>query len=462
MIDPLFLALTAFFGFISLLNWRFGFLALLLFTPFNTGVAIAFSKPIYVLMKEFFFALPLYLSILGIFLKLKPYSKPGKTIANYALIFIFIVLVNFVLNNINGSLISGVIGMKVWIFYLPLIPITCLYLRDAQDLAFLQRCFTIVGIIACAVGLYQFIDAFFLGQQPAVFGTLPGQLFGGFREFNPSGGRFRFPGTFSNSNLFGAFCLFQALFILPAALHESQKTWKRIYIIGFLSACLGAFVSGQLTIWVMFILLVVLFAAWTRRLGSAILPIVGVGGFISLAQQIASQGLEGQVTALQYRLSEQSFFSIDLIWFALYQAPLLGQGLGTATVQARYGRATDVGVIATPGGVLDGSFLFETYPAKVVFELGGIGAIATYLFYIVCWFTCWTLQQRLKQPFFRDFAKALLLILAVIYIYPMANWLDPEPLNVYYWVIVGILLTLPRLDDQVTYANWHFNSPLTS
>lgn len=114
------------------------------------------------------------------------------------------------------------------------------------------------------------------------------------------------------------------------------------------------------------------------------------------------------------------------------QQILMGHGLGTATNAAR---------------IFGKTRLIETFYPKILYEIGAFGvliflAVVTTLTFL----TCQSWQLLKDQKLIRLGACILVCMLFISYntlYYP----LDVSPIAVYYWLLAGVLLKLPELDD---------------
>lgn len=126
------------------------------------------------------------------------------------------------------------------------------------------------------------------------------------------------------------------------------------------------------------------------------------------------------------------FISKQVVWLLNGRLSFLGEGVGTATSGAR---------------LLGNVELIETFQVKVLYEVGILGGL-TY-FALMCTLLILTLRayQRLKEPKMRQLSLCLWSFLLLISLNPYYYPLAVDPVNVYYWLIGGLLLKLPEIES---------------
>jgi hypothetical protein len=120
---------------------------------------------------------------------------------------------------------------------------------------------------------------------------------------------------------------------------------------------------------------------------------------------------------------------------------LLGLGPGVDTVSARYGLPA-----FNPYGAIGGS-LRESWWVKLVLELGiaGLAVGATMLVTILM--RVLAVHRRLGDPQLRSVSAAIVALCAFVLVSNFkGSYLDLDPTNVLFWLLVGIVLKLPSLE----------------
>ena len=121
---------------------------------------------------------------------------------------------------------------------------------------------------------------------------------------------------------------------------------------------------------------------------------------------------------------------------ALTNSPL-GSGTGINTggatnMMSEFERATTV--------------MTEGYYAKAIIELGIPGLILVIMIIATLILFGLNLRHRLRDPKARSCAAAITAFLIVIGMHSFKGWLvDLDPINVWYWILAGILFALPRI-----------------
>ena len=120
----------------------------------------------------------------------------------------------------------------------------------------------------------------------------------------------------------------------------------------------------------------------------------------------------------------------------------LGLGTGMNTGPARH-------VVSDPSK-LSG---LESYYAKAIVELGFFGFVAVIALFTSIIVTGHRQLKRLKDPGLKSCAAAFVAFFISMAIHSAKGWhIDVDPLNVYYWVMVGILFRLRYLEPAAVGA----------
>jgi hypothetical protein len=120
----------------------------------------------------------------------------------------------------------------------------------------------------------------------------------------------------------------------------------------------------------------------------------------------------------------------------------LGLGTGSNTNAARYAQE-DRSVFAGIEG-----FWYESWFVKAQVELGVIGmVIVVVLLGRILW-RHWSVHRGLQDPSLRSVSAALLgLLIWVVLASVKGQYLDFDPINIYFWLFAGILARLPHLES---------------
>jgi hypothetical protein len=123
-----------------------------------------------------------------------------------------------------------------------------------------------------------------------------------------------------------------------------------------------------------------------------------------------------------------------------------GMGTGMNTGAARHAYSSESQAFAAL------PFLVETYYAKAIVELGFLGLIAVCAMFAALIMKGFTALRSIKDKALRSCAAALLGFLIVIAVHSGKGWqIDYDPLNIYFWLFVGVLFKLPTLDAALSH-----------
>jgi len=349
----------------------------------------------------------------------------------------------------NGQpIIMGLLGLKVLIGYIPLI--TCAYnlIRTKRELIFFSRLHLVLAIICCVLGLiqYQFLSS---GRCQGTRGKSGEDLFkanldarclvGGSLLFSPDEGVIRLPGTFVSPWHWAWFLISNAFLTYATAFSDPSPLWRTGGLIGMAVVFINAVISGQRIALALVPVVTIILLILTGQIANLkrFLPIaVGLGVLAAIASAMFPQIIQERVDSFIGRWNAApptEFIANQAENTSKGQSGIFGAGIGRATNSARaYGADA----------------LIETYYPKLLFEIGPLGVIAFLgLVTTITWITFKT-YRSVKEPNLRSFAASFWVFILVIsyntYWYP----LDTDPVAVYYWFLIGVILKLPEIERQ--------------
>jgi hypothetical protein len=349
-------------------------------------------------------------------------------------------------NNIPFA--QGLLGLKIFLGYIPLI-FCGYYLIDSKEkLILLGRVLLVLAIICCSLG---FVQYYFLtsGRCEGTRGAIGGDIFkaslqarcfvGGSLLYSPEFGEVRLPGTFVSPWHWAWFLIANSAITFTVAFCDPKFFWRLGGLVGMAIVWFSAIISGQRIAFALVPVLLLVLSILTGQIVNLkrFLPI-GIGlviiFFIFLASkpEIVQERLDSFIsrwnTAPPYEFIFSQFkFSIE------QQKSLLGRGLGTATNSARI-----FGNIA----------LIETYHPKLFYEIGIVGLGAFMIFVSNLCILTFQSFRSLKERVLRNFAACFWVFLLIISYFPYWYPLDTDPVSVYFWLFAGILLRLPKIDKE--------------
>ena len=190
--------LVAFAWAIILPRWRLGLELYTLVIPFAGAIELWLYRFSWaVLIKDILFAMPAYIGFALSGEARSALAGIPRSFGAIVLLFVGIVLVQ-AFNPSGPGLLVTLVGLKVWLFYLPMLLLGRAYVRDEASLLRLSR--LMIGLIwlPCSVGILQWLLSLALGYQYAIslfYGAAARNATQGFARFN--NGLMRIPSTFA-------------------------------------------------------------------------------------------------------------------------------------------------------------------------------------------------------------------------------------------------------------------------
>jgi hypothetical protein len=428
-------------------SWKRGIYGLLIYLPF-AGIPTIMLYPapvISLLIKDLLFVIPVYVSFVGWYARNHrnvPSLFAGGPIWLLSVLG-FIVFVQ-VFNPALTDKIVGLVGVKVWLFYVPLY-ILGYHLIDSQDQLFsLTKLMLIVALFPALIGLLEAVLIYsgFSHQVYSFYGDAASDVTQGFAQTILGESQLvRIPSTFTFVTQYYNYLLAMLAIAyvawMAAPRKKKSRHWKLammglIALAGMLSGARGAFVLIPL----FFLCIVLLKANWRKSWQ----PVAVVPVSVVVTILLVDTTLSDLFSALS-DLTRSYIFEAQIGEFIkALNITLWGLGTGMNTNAARY--LGDISI-----------FRLENFYAKTVVELGIPG-----LFIILVLFG--TILARglaefycLRNPVLRAYSVSLIafLLIAMINLWK-GSYLDIDPLNVYFWLFAGILMKLPKLDAIEGYS----------
>jgi len=356
------------------------------------------------------------------------------------------------LNPMKGDkpILQGILGLKVLIGYIPLIACTYYLLRTKKDLVFFSRMHIVLAIVCCILGLIQYL----LLQSGRCAGTrgmtgeelykatLEARCFvGGSLVFSPEVKFIRLPGTFVAPWQWAWFLISNAFLTFASAFCDPSFWWRVIGLFGMALVFANAVISGQRAALVMVPVATAILLILTGQLvnfkrfipigaGLAILLFVGA----AINPGIIEQRWDSFVNRWNAAPPQQFFLNqLEQSHNFIIDRPL-GRGVGRATNSTRIFGATQ---------------LIETFQPKLIYELGYPGMIAFQIMLLHLAFLTFRAYRSVKDKSLRSYGASFWVFVGFITINTQYYPLDVDPVSVYYWVLAGAILKLPKIDKQV-------------
>jgi hypothetical protein len=426
-------------------NWRRGLELFILFTPFSGAVELfLYPAPWPVLIKDVLFVMPAYIGFaisedLG-----SVWSGLPRSFGALLWVFIGIVLLQ-ALNPAGPGLLATLIGLKVWLFYVPMLLLGRAYVRDRASLLRLSR--LMIGLIwfPCTIGILQWLLSLALGYEYVLtlfYGAAAPSATQGFSHFNV--GLMRIPATFAFAGQYFIYVLCMFVPVLGCIGIETDPRWRTIRSASLWLLCVAGFMTGERAAFVMIPLLLFTFYMLRRRVLGLLWGGLLIAGLFAVTLSISGIDLPG-LTEMETDLTlnysrgqlEEIADALRLTW--------VGVGVGTSTGAARFA-ASDPDVFVA----------FEGAYAKAVAELGIAGCAILIALQVVL--LLFAVRMRERSRAFASYCGAIATFVLVILIY---NYKGPvialDPGNMLYWLFAGVLFSLPEaeaIDAQSAGTSW--------
>ena len=343
----------------------------------------------------------------------------------------------------------GLLGLKVFIGYIPLLGCSYYLIRNKKEFLWLTRTHVILALICCGLGLLQYWLLLsgrcqgtrgFVGE--ALFkATLDAKcLVGGSLVFSPEQNMIRLPGTFVAPWQWAWFLIANLFFTFATAFNDPSLVWQLMGFLGMALVFVNSVISGQrialALVPVLTVILLVITGQVTnlkRFVPIAIgLAILGFGA-MALFPDVVTERIDSFVS--RWNASPPTDFIAHQAEFTSQgQDGFFGKGLGRATNSARMFGETK---------------LIETYYPKLFYEIGPVGVMGFLIFVTTLTYLAFKTYRSVKDKNLRGYGASFWVFILFIsyntYYYP----LDVDPVAVYYWVFAGLLFKLPDLDREV-------------
>jgi len=438
---------AAFIG-LGVQDWRRSVLGLLVFLPYS-GVLIIAAYPATgpaTLVKDFLFVIPAYLGFAHVFLLRLPNKRMVGFPLGIVLVFALLVVLQL-LNPTLPNVVVGLIGTKVWLMYIPMALLGYHLVRTKADLRLVLFLMCAAAVLPLCIGI---IEGILINTPHAniVYGWYGNAASAVTQDFANVGGATatinRVPSTFSFVAQYYLFTMSMVAIIYGywrGFLAYSQRKagigallFMLVVFAAVLSGARGALLAVPAMIFMM-----LLFDGVSIRL-MLWLPVVAVAA-LSVAALVFGTSLAALLSNVwDHGAAELAVNTVKGFHQALSQT-LVGLGPGVDTVAARYGLPT-----FNPYGMIGGS-LKESWWVKLVLELGLAGLAVGVAMLGTIFIRAFTVHRRLSDPQLRSVSAGIVTLIAFVLVSNFkASYLDLDPTNVYFWLLVGVLLKFPALD----------------
>jgi len=424
-------------------EWRRGVVVLLCALPFS-GVPVFIAGAPGLALRDLAIVLPIYASFafactLPRGAEILP--RAGVLLPALAL-FCLAVIVSIAA---APSLTVAAIGTKVWLVYLPMLAIGYRYVRRIEDFDSVLRLTALLGLVPALIALAECIIA--SRAEHAVDPALLRNDFGPFRYlygdwyshvsapvlsfYRPGGHIFviaRVPSTFTASTQYFAF----AMVAFAAGLAQAMRAGSFRWTVCAALLAAGALAAGARLAYVLVPVTLVTAVAIGRPERRYALAVGG--GVLAAAAAAVAAGADvaGIVSLLPHHVAQQS----------AHACGEFARALGTGAWG--HGTGWDTNAALRYGDVAERRYI-ENWYAKAVLELG-LGGLAAMVVALAA--LHWRIASGLRRvsPDVRQLAAPVAVVLGVMTIALFKGpYIDLDPLNVYYWLLAGMLLAVIRI-----------------
>ncbi len=432
----------------SLINWRFGLLGLLIYLPFAGLISLRSGQSALALLaKDVLFAIPAYV----IFFATYPQPFNGVRFPKLfvaALIALTVLVVAEAVNPNVPNFLVAIIGIKVWLFYIPLCFISAAAIKTKDDLVHLLRILAIVAVIPLTFGLLQLLGIELLGNQAAsslFFGenldSNNYDLFAGFDEYgNGAGGTlYRINSTFSSTGQYYIYTLSMIPLVFALIKIDPVRAWRFFARVLVLALVFAAFLSGARGAGLFVPIVFAPILLFGRRPGAIVvwallIPLAYIVSLTLIGIDVSALLADTASRAVGY--SQE--YAWDKVAFVLTEYPA-GLGSGMNTNAARYAFSA--------GGEMTTMLIgIESYYIKSIVELSCFGLFPVLIIIFAPLVRAINLSRFGQSNQIRQCAAAFSGFFLMVAILSMRAWpLDVDPVNVMFWVLVGVLYKLPSI-----------------
>ncbi len=343
----------------------------------------------------------------------------------------------------------GLLGMKVFVGYIPLIGCSYYLIRSKKEFLWLTRTHILLALLCCGLGVLQYW-MLLSGRCAGTRGYVGSDLFkatldakclvGGSLVFSPEVNMIRLPGTFVAPWQWAWFLIANLFFTFASAFNDPSLIWKVLSFLAMALIFVNSVISGQRIALALVPVFTVILLVVTGQLTNIkrFVPIaagLGIVGFVALVifPDVVTERIDSFVS--RWNASPPTDFIAHQAEFTSKgQSGFFGQGLGRATNSARMFGETK---------------LIETYYPKLLYEIGPAGVIGFLIFVTTLTYLAFKTYRSVKDKNLRGYGASYWVFILFIsyntYYYP----LDVDPVAIYYWVFAGLLFKLPDLDREV-------------
>ena len=443
-----------------MLSWRAGAYGLIYYTPFMGLVIVAMSNfgmgSLALLSRDILIVAPLYFSLF-FFTKGLPFHRvPWHVTVSFA-VMAFIVIACGANPRIPNVLVA-LIGIKVWIGYVPLMFVGAVLVNTERQLLGLLRGMIVVAWVPWLAGVIQYVGALTIGFEETMtfmMGDYASIATGKFSCFDFGAPLCRLPGTFQFNSQYGVFCTFMLFPLFMFLALETDKGWKGFGSLSVALAFIAGFTSGARGNLLLMPACVLLIFFFRFRLKGGMQVVLGMAGAAVVVFNVMgidadkAYGTTGQLGVDYGRDLVVGGFADGVA-----KGGLFGAGTGTNTGPARHAFDSKDQLNAEQG------YYIENFMAKTLAELGIFGFFSLLFCFLMAGMHLLQGQFACKDPRLRDAAAVVTAMVAFTVATSVKGWaLDVDPLNFFYYLFLGFGFAIPHLDRAKQLAGGYAVAP---
>ena len=439
---------------VGIRSWRVSIVCLLAYLPFSGLLPLALYPATApgVLAKDLLFVIPAYGgAMVAIITRRERFSLPGFPTVVFAMFTCLIFLQAF--NPLLEKPLLGLIGIKVWLFYVPMLFLGYHLFRTREELQRVLRWMLLIAMVPCVIGILE-AGLIASGQRDLVYGAYGDAAAAATQEFAAfslgGGGLTRIPSIFQ---FIAQYWLFStAAMALGYAAWRGNRGDPLLRMLGPLCIATAAVASLTCGLRGAFIVVPGILLIIGVLEGARIGPLLGLaaGSLAMIASALLL--IKADSAALADLTYHHLLFILDFfkdgIDFGLREG-IGGLGTGVDSVAARYAYdSAEYGVVYR---VLGGVW-YESWYLRALIELGIIGLALLAVFVVAL------LRRSLRahaavvhDPELRSMSAAFLALFLFAVVYALKTaYIEIDPLTIYVWLFLGVqwrLSTLGREED---------------
>lgn len=431
-------------------DWKRSFYGLILYLPF-AGLPVIALYPATGppnLIKDVVFVIPAYLGFLAYMQSSRrPIAYAGAPVIAIVLLSTLVVLQAF--NPSLPNTLVGLIGVKIWLLYIPMLFLGYHAIASKDELYKLLRWMSYAAVIPAAIGIFEAV-LIYGGQAGRVFswyGDAAAAVTQGeaFLQVDAAGTTYlrRVPSLFSSVTQYANFLTAMTAITYAWWRTDARRSFRRplgatiwitVVLAAFLSGSRGAFFYVPLLVVAMLLLERGLRDFPLARLAAPALLVAAAAAIIGTsALPILSHAREVGSTEVGFVIVDGFKKSVETTWFGL--------GTGVDTIASRYAVSED-DLFQVVGGTWQ-----ESWYVKAVLELGIVSLFLIALLFGRLIRDGLRRHKAIRDPQLKVVSAA---ILAFLMVYVLAAFrsqsLDVDPVNVYFWLFAGVLAKIAVLD----------------